>query len=79
MPTKTLTLSTELVERMERIASQQGRSLEAVLADLLRTYERQETTATGYPVNYFEQIDAIEADDLQERPPQGRLDREPLE
>lgn len=64
MATKTLTLSTELVERMERIASQQGRSLEAVLVDLLKTYEHQETTATGYPVNYFEQIDAIEADDL---------------
>lgn len=30
-------------------------------------------TDNGYPVDFFEQIDRIEADDLQERPEQGSL------
>ncbi|MCB9457009.1 MAG: hypothetical protein H6671_13560 [Anaerolineaceae bacterium] len=34
----------------------------------------------GWPVGYFEAIDAIEADDLMERPGQGIFEeREPLE
>jgi hypothetical protein len=39
-----------------------------------------ETNELGLPVNFFESLDAIEADDLQERPEQGIVEeREPLE
>jgi len=39
-----------------------------------------ETNEPGLPVNFFESLDAIEADDLQERPEQGIVEeREPLE
>ncbi len=37
-------------------------------------------TPAGYPVDFFERLDAIEADDLIERPPQGNAEiREPLD
>lgn len=37
-------------------------------------------TDNGYPVDFFEQIDGIDADDLQERPEQGHLsDRDVIE
>jgi hypothetical protein len=39
-----------------------------------------DTNEHGLPVNFFESLDAIEADDLLERPEQGTLEeREPLE
>jgi len=38
------------------------------------------TTTLGYPLHYFEAIDAIDADDMLERPVQGIFeDREPIE
>ena len=37
-------------------------------------------TAQGYPIDFFEQLDAMAADDLMERPEQGVAEtREPLE
>lgn len=40
----------------------------------------KDTTSQGYPLNYFEAIDAIDADDMLERPAQGIFeDREPMD
>lgn len=37
-------------------------------------------TAEGYPIDFFEKLDAITVDDLVERPEQGIIEtREPLE
>ena len=40
----------------------------------------KDTTSLGYPLDYFEAIDAIDADDMLERPAQGTFEnRESIE
>jgi len=42
--------------------------------------DHPETDANGWPIGYFEQMDAIDADDLVERPDQGNFpERESIE
>ena len=50
------------------------------VALVLQPLPSANTNELGWPVNFFESLDAIQADDLQERPEQGTLEeREPLE
>ena len=57
--------------------------LKNVEAEIVLVYQATpngETDALGYPVDYFERMDAIEADDILERADQGSFEeREPLE
>lgn len=56
------------------------RDIETEVVVVLQTPEAEPADANGYPLDYFEAIDAIQADDLMERPEQPPLDvREPLE
>jgi hypothetical protein len=55
-------------------------SIELEVALVLQPLQAQEKDALGWPVNFFEQIDAIQADHMEERPEQGDFEeREPLE
>ena len=50
------------------------------VALVLQPLPSVETNELGLPVNFFENLDAIKADDLKERPEQGTVEeREPLE
>ena len=50
------------------------------VALVLQPLPNVETHELGWPVNFFESLDAIEADDLKERPEQGTVEeRETLE
>jgi hypothetical protein len=58
----------------------QLRNIETEVVVVLQTPEVEPRDANGYPPDYFEAIDAIQADDLIERPAQPPLDvREPFE
>jgi hypothetical protein len=55
-------------------------NIELEVALVLQPLPIVDTNEHGLPVNFFENLDAIEADDLLERPEQGTLEeREPLE
>jgi hypothetical protein len=50
------------------------------VALVLQPLPSADTNEFGWPVSFFATLDAIQADDLQERPEQGGLEeREPLE
>ena len=50
------------------------------VALVLQPLPSADANELGWPVNFFETLDRIKADDLQERPEQGILEeREPLE
>ncbi|MEO0560467.1 MAG: hypothetical protein AAF125_00030 [Chloroflexota bacterium] len=58
----------------------QLRDIETEVVVVLQTATVEPLDANGYPPDYFEAIDAIQADDLIERPEQPSLDvREPFE
>ena len=44
------------------------------VALVLQPLPSAETNELGWPVNFFENLDAIEADNLEERPEQGTLE-----
>lgn len=78
---KTILLQTTIgddgVLKIETPTEYKNISAEVVL--VIQPAEK-DTTARGDPAGYFEAIDAIEADDMLERPAQGTLeDREPIE
>ena len=53
-----------------------------VLAEVVLVIQpaQKDVTSLGYPLHYFEAIDAIDADDMVERPVQGAFeDRESIE
>jgi hypothetical protein len=55
-------------------------NMDLEVALVLQPLPNADENEPGWPVNFFETLDAIEADDLQERPEQGTLEeREPLE
>ena len=54
--------------------------VEAEVVVVLHPTPQKAIDALGWPINYFERIDRIEADDMTERPEQGVLEeREPIE
>lgn len=58
----------------------QLRNIETEVVVVLQSPEIEARDTNGYPVDYFEAIDAIQADDLIKRPEQPPLDvREPFE
>ena len=76
MTEKMITLKGEIVERLESYAQQQGLSIEEALMQLLSQHMRRQ----GLPSDYFSKLDAIQADDMIERPEQGEYEeREPLD
>ena len=56
------------------------KNVDAEIVLVLQPLRNGETDAMGYPVDYFEQIDSVDADDILERADQGTFEeREPLE
>jgi len=78
---KTILLQTTIgddgVLKIETPTEYKNISAEVVL--VIQPAEK-DATSLGYPLHYFEAIDAIEADDMVERPVQGIFeDRKPIE
>lgn len=75
MTEKMITLKGDIAEEIEALAQAQGRSIEAFLRELLAIQSK----GRGWPSHYFETLDAIQSDDMEERPDQGEYEeREPL-
>lgn len=70
MTEKIITLKGEIAEELEALSIAQGRSIEVILKEMLS----KRTIGRGWPPNYFETLDAIQADDMTERPEQGEFE-----
>ena len=73
----------EILREAEKMSTADKWQLVRHLLDDLQEGDKldeKDTTAPGYPLHYFDAIDAIDADDMLERPDQGLFeDREPME
>lgn len=70
MAEKMITLKGEIAEELEALAQARGRSIEAFLREMLSMKQK----GSGWPPNYFETLDAIQSDDMIERPDQGEFE-----
>jgi hypothetical protein len=75
MSEKTITLRADLVERLERIASEQGRTVDDVVENFLPNHEYEKTENPPKRLNgwAFKLVEAMEAADIDwQEPPHGK-------